>query len=102
MSWLQKISGDVFQIEDYQHRIETVSYLLEQLGFNHAAKDVTMDNYNMYAQWILNEVRNRTVLVDPETREKFSQPKWEKVERSIEDTFKRLGIEPVVGEKWQP
>ena len=102
MNWLQKIGGEVFRMEDYQQRIQVVSDLLRKLGFITAADDVTMDNYNRYAQWILNEARNRSVLTNVETRERIPQPKWERAERSIEETFKRLGIEPVVGETWLP
>lgn len=100
MTWLQKISGDVFRMQDYQDRITLVVSMLRKFDFNVASGDVTVDNYNAYAQWLLDYARNKSVLINPETRERFPQPKWEEVEQALERAFKLVGIVPEVGEHW--
>ncbi len=97
---MKKLSQN-FSMEVYQLRIDVVSNMLRELGFTTAADDVTLDNCNRYAAWVLNEVRNRQVLTDPVTRERTTQPKWEAAEVQLEKVFKELGIEPVATEKWQ-
>ena len=51
-------------------KVKGVAALLKQLGFNSAAKDVTTDNYTRYATWVLGAIKDRIVLIDPETRKR--------------------------------
>lgn len=58
------------EADDTDVKVKGISKTLKMLGFDAASKDVTPENMDQYAQWIVNELKKRVVLIDPVTRKK--------------------------------